>query len=101
MRDDGFHTNSNVTTVDSEGTPDGGYNEFGYRTDILNASYNLEKGKILDTQIGHDNNFNGLNAQMRYDSARRSVFYMQQIIQKERFFNHYTNSGLKAKITKF
>ena len=86
MRDD-FYTNSNADIVDSTGKPNGGNDKFDYRKPILNISYTAEQGKILATQIGHENNFDGLNTEVRFNYEKEVIHNMKQVIQQEQIFN--------------
>ena len=99
MRDD-FYTNSNANSVDSTGQPNGSNDKFDYRKPILNTSFDTEKGKILATQIGHENNFDGLNTESRFNYEKQVIAVMRQIIRQEQVFNESKFIKIKNKMIK-
>ncbi|MDA3053203.1 hypothetical protein [Campylobacter sp. JMF_03 NE3] len=93
---DEFYTNSNSGSVDSLGSAGGSNTQFEYRTNILNASYNIEKGKILSTQLGYDNNLVGVTTEVNYNVIKKLIHTIKQIINKEKIFSNYKTIGIKA-----
>ena len=88
------------TIVDSVGKVSGNMNAYKYRTQILNSSYNIEKGKILSTLIGNNNGYDTGHTQARFHSAQKSIFNLKQVIEKEKAFNKLRNIKIKNQISK-
>lgn len=85
MKDD-FYTNTNSLALEDY---------FSYRKPIVNASYNLEKGKILSSLLGTQNDINGGNIQMFQIKAKNSIFLLRKLVKQQEIYNENNSLHIK------